>query len=127
MIDTGMNLYVGWLSMLGGALSGAVMGMFFHRPDWLGGYGSFQRRLVRLGHIAFFGLGLLNILFGLSAYPLRIEGVALTIASVGFIVGAVTMPLFCFLRAWQSRARYFFVIPVVSMVAAISAVLLGGG
>ncbi len=31
-------------------------------PEWLGDYSSLPRRLMRLGHIAFFGLGILNIL-----------------------------------------------------------------
>ena len=40
--------------MLAGVLSGMAMGLFFHQDGWLGGYGSFRRRLLRLGHIAFY-------------------------------------------------------------------------
>lgn len=29
-------------------LSGITLGLFFHNPQWLGGYGSWQRRMVRL-------------------------------------------------------------------------------
>ena len=32
----------------------------------MGGYGSFRRRLTRLGHIAFFGLGFVNLFYGLG-------------------------------------------------------------
>jgi len=46
-----MNILAGWLGVLGGVLSGAVIGLFFHRDDWAGGYGSFSRRMLRLGHI----------------------------------------------------------------------------
>ena len=53
----------GWSGFLGGVLSGAVMGLLFHREDWLGGYGSRERRMVRLGHISFFGIGLINLFF----------------------------------------------------------------
>ena len=60
------NLVVGWAGMLGGVLTGAAIGLFFEREEWMGGYASFPRRLARLGHIAFFGLGFLNILFGLK-------------------------------------------------------------
>lgn len=125
MIDPATNLYVGWLAMLGGALSGAVAGIFFHREEWLGGYGSFRRRLIRLGHISFFGLGFLNILFALSAPLLHPGGLAVSVASVSFTVGATTMPLCCFLTAWQSPARFLFPIPVLSVVVGVSATLLG--
>jgi hypothetical protein len=50
-----------------GALTGMVMGMWSFDgplavPGWLGDYGSTARRLVRLGHIACFGIGILNLL-----------------------------------------------------------------
>ena len=32
----------------------------------MGGYGSFRRRLARLGHISFFGLGFLNLLLAFT-------------------------------------------------------------
>jgi hypothetical protein len=51
-----LNLVAGWTGFIGGAVSGALIGLFFHKENWLGGYSSFPRRLVRLGHIAFFSL-----------------------------------------------------------------------
>ncbi len=68
------SLRAGWLGMLGGVLSGAVIGLFFLKPDWMGGYGSQPRRLVRLGHISFFGIGLINLFFALSLTPLAVGG-----------------------------------------------------
>jgi len=118
------NLYLGWALLLCGALSGAIIGQFFHRSDWLGGYDSFPRRLVRLGHISFFGLGMINILFALSAQLFQTQGVAVNVASVCFTLGAVTMPLCCFLSAWQMRTKFCFVVPVVSVMVGISALLV---
>ena len=43
-------------------MTGAVLGLRFHRDDFLGGYGSFRRRIVRLGHIAMAALGMINVL-----------------------------------------------------------------
>ncbi len=60
-----INVYAAWIAFLLGGLAGAASGLFFHNEQWLGGYGSWPRRMIRLGHIAFFGLGLLN----LSAAP----------------------------------------------------------
>ena len=62
-----LNLILAWLWILLGFATGMVLGMFFHGENWLGGYGSFKRRMYRLGHISFFGLGVVNLLFCLTA------------------------------------------------------------
>jgi hypothetical protein len=112
--------------MLAGVLSGAVLGLFFHREDWMGGYGSYRRRLARLGHIAFFGLGFLNLIFAATASQLPLAGQELTIASWALILGAVTMPLCCFLSAWRKPMRHLFPIPVLSVTTGLLAILIGG-
>ncbi|MFC1664966.1 hypothetical protein ACFL17_04970 [Pseudomonadota bacterium] len=121
-----LHFMVGWGCMLFGALSGAVMGLFFHRDDWVGGYSSFRRRLLRLGHMAFFGLGFLNLLFGITLQGISLSDPYLTIASLGFVVGALTMPLCCLLAAWRKPFRHLFPIPVLSIFAGIVPTLLGG-
>jgi hypothetical protein len=120
-----VNLLFGWIGMLAGVLSGAFAGLLFHREDWMGGYSSYRRRLARLGHISFFGLGFLNLLFAATApqIPLRIG--YLRIASCGFIIGAITMPICCFLSAWRKPFRHLFPIPVVAVTGAILAMLMG--
>ena len=120
-----LSLLVGWLSMLGGALSGAAIGLRFHRETWLGGYASLRRRLLRLGHIAFFGLGFVNLLFGLSIRALPVPGPFGEIAAAGFALGAVTMPLLCFLAAWRASFRQLFPVPVAGVVAGITSLLIG--
>ena len=60
-----LNWQFGWLLVLAAFATGAVMGLSFHREDFLGGYDSFRRRLVRLGHIALAALGMMNVLFAL--------------------------------------------------------------
>jgi hypothetical protein len=121
------NLLAGWLGMLGGVLSGAVIGLFFHREDWMGGYASFRRRMTRLGHISFFGLGFLNIMFAATTGLVALPALALRLASLGLIVGAVTMPVCCFLSAWRKPFRHLFPIPVAGLSAAIVALLIGWG
>jgi len=119
------NLLAGWIGMLGGAVSGALIGLFFHQDQWMGGYGSFRRRLTRLGHISFFGLGFLNLLFGLGLKAVPLPALHAEVASLGFIAGAVTMPLCCFMAAWRPQFRHLFPIPVASVIAAILSILLG--
>ena len=119
------NLLAGWIGFLAGALTGAWMGLQFHREEWLGGYGSFPRRMIRLGHIACFGLGLINILFALTAALLPVSA-AVHAGSALLVVGMITMPLNCFLTAWRKPFRHLFFIPVLSLIAAIVLILLGG-
>ena len=112
-----LNLLVAWLWLVLGFLSGLGMGLFFHREDWLGGYSSFRRRLYRLAHISFFGLGVVNLCFYLTAraVPLAVSGVSA--ASIAFILGAIAMPICCVVMAHQPRARWLFALPVVSLLA----------
>jgi hypothetical protein len=91
----------------------------------MGGYGSFRRRLTRLGHISFFGLGFLNLLFGLSLKAVPLAMPQAQIASAGLILGAITMPLCCFLAAWRPALRRLFPIPVLSVAGGLVALLAG--
>ena len=118
-----VNLFAGWAGLLAGVLSGAILGLFFHRDDWMGGYDSYRRRLARLGHISFFGLGFVNILFGLTVATLGLTGPYLGLASRCLLVGAVTMPTVCFLSAWRKPWRHLFPIPVASVFVGISLLL----
>jgi hypothetical protein len=120
-----INLIGGWLGMLAGVLSGGVVGLFFYRDEWMGGYGSWRRRLTRLGHISFFGLGFLNLMFAATAGQLLLAGSYLKVASVGLLVGAITMPICCFLSAWRKPMRHLFPIPVVAVTVGIVAILAG--
>ena len=120
-----LNLVAGWVGMLAGVLSGAVIGLYFHREDWMGGYGSHRRRLTRLGHISFFGLGFLNLIFGVTAPPLNVQGSYFDVASISLVVAAITMPICCFLTAWKKPFRHLFPIPVTAAAVGILAVLLG--
>jgi hypothetical protein len=113
-----INLYAAWIGFLLGCLAGMVPGLFFHAEDWFGGYGSWRRRMIRLAHIAFFGLGFLNLAAALTADVLRIES-GLTAASYLLIVGAVAMPTVCYLSAWKMHFRRLFFIPAASVTAAI--------
>ena len=120
-----LNLIGGWLGMLAGVASGAIVGLSFHREDWMGGYQSYRRRLTRLGHISFFGLGFLNLLFAMTSRELLLAGVYLWLASWALIVGAVTMPLCCFLSAWRKPWRHLFPLPVLSVTTGILSILIG--
>ena len=110
------NLILAWLWILLGFVTGMVQGLFFHRENWLGGYGSFKRRMYRLAHISFFGLGAVNLLFYLTTQNLALAGPAAGIASWAFIAGAITMPVCCVVMAHFPRAHLIFTVPVISLI-----------
>ncbi len=110
-----LNLTLAWLWVVLGFVSGFLLGLNFHREDWLGGYGSFRRRLYRLGHISFFGLGLANLMFYFTIRLLGLAGAALEMASWGFIIGAVSMPVCCLVMAHRPELRALFLIPVLGL------------
>jgi hypothetical protein len=112
-----INLIVAWVALLLGFGSGAVMGMKFHAENWLGGYNSYKRRMYRLGHISFFGLAMVNLMFYFVAQGFQTARVSVGIASWSFVVGAVTMPICCALMAQSARWRNAFAVPVCSLIS----------
>jgi hypothetical protein len=112
-------LLCSWIGVLLGVLSGALIGLFFHRDDFLGGYQSFQRRLLRLGHISFFGLGFLNFFFVLTGALLAFSEAQARPAAIALLAGAASMPAVCFLSAWRKPMRHLFFLPVGSVAAGI--------
>ena len=113
-----INLHAAWIGFLLGCVAGALPGLFFHGEEWLGGYGSWPRRMIRLGHVAFFGIGALNLGFALTVRTLGLEG-GLQTTSVLLIVGAVAMPTVCYLSAWKATFRNLFFIPATSVTVGI--------
>jgi hypothetical protein len=107
------NMVAGWTGMFLGLLAGASIGLFFHQESFAGGYASFRRRLMRLGHVAFFGLGILNVLYALTLDFMAVELRFPVLASSSLIAGAVLMPLVCFLSAWRRAFRHLFALPVI--------------
>ncbi len=120
-----LNWIVGWGLVLAAFVSGAMLGFGFHRDDFLGGYTSFRRRMVRLGHIALAALGMMNVIFALSPWPAVGTGIS-TGAGACFIAGGVLMPAVCFLSAWRESLRRLFFLPVLSLIAAVVLTLIGG-
>jgi hypothetical protein len=119
------NELFGWIWLLAGLLAGLTLGMRFQRQDWLGGYASHPRRLIRLGHISFLGLGIINILFALGGERLRLAPGAGEVASWALIAGGVTMPACCGLMAWRPALQPLFAVPVVSLVLGTALIVLG--
>ena len=107
----------GWIDICIGCVAGAAQGLFFHSENWLGGYNSWARRMLRLGHISLVALGLLNLAFALSMTVLGIAEGTLWPSRL-LLTGMVSMPLVCYLSAFKSDFRNLFFIPALSVIAA---------
>src|SRR5262249_7811311 len=129
MAHTLLNWYFGWSLVLSAFLTGAGLGLYFHQDNFLGGYASFRRRIVRLGHISQAALGMMNVLYSVSARSAVCSSgadwhcVLPRAASICFVVGGITMPLVCYLTGWREGFRHLFFIPVTSLMLAVSLTL----
>ncbi len=111
-----MNITAAWIAILVGFIEGAVIGLFFHREDWLGGYTSWARRLMRLGHISLFGLAFVNIAFAWSVKTLDMSFDTVAVPACLFIAALITMPLVCHACALYKPIRHLFFVPVACLI-----------
>ncbi len=103
---------IGWSLVVLGFASGALLGLRFHEEGMLGGYASWPRRLLRLGHVACIALGMLNLLLAATvpAAPLS--------AAVALALGGFAMPAACLVAAFRPNWRALFVVPVALLLFA---------
>lgn len=122
-----LNLWVAWIAMLLGALSGAAQGLFFRNETWWGGYNSWRRRITRLGHIAFFGIAFVNIAFVASVASTGLTR-GLAYPSYHFAAANFLMPAVCYLSAIDQRFANLFFLPVAAVLGGVISFLfvLGG-
>ena len=88
-------------------------------PSWLGDYHETARRLARLGHIAFFGLGILNLLLARELPCLALGPRAKRLASMTMNFGNVFLPLTLFAAAAWHPLKYFMSVPATSVLVAL--------
>lgn len=117
-----MSVAIGWWLISVGFLTGAVFGLLAQSENWLGGYASRTRRLLRLGHIALIALGALNVVWPLTTTARNSTSLT-TVITGCFVVGGLTMGPVCFLSAMNWRCRMAFVIPSTALI--VGALLAG--
>ena len=119
-----LHLWGAWTGVLAGMASGAMLGLMFHKDDWLGGYNSWPRRMLRLGHISFFGIAFLN--FAFAATAIASEKTLHSWASPLLLAGAILMPAVCVLSAWRKPLRSLFPLPVICLGSAVTLIIWTG-
>ena len=112
------NVIFGWVWMCLGFVFGMILGLRAEGENWLGGYASVTRRYLRLGHVAFIALSIINILYGKELASVDLSDNMKNIGSYLMIFGAVGVPITCISAAFKRKTRYFLPVPV-------SAILIG--
>jgi hypothetical protein len=115
---------VGWTSLAVGVGVGLVMGLWafdgpLQPPAWMGDYTDTSRRLVRLGHIAFIGLGLIDILIERELARSAVAPGARAVASWAMVVGNVMLPVTLFAAAAFRPLKYFMALPATAVFIAL--------
>lgn len=121
---TDLNAIVAWAGILAGVVMGIVLGLRFQDAAWLGGYASWPRRLLRLGHISFFGIALLNLAFAVTVHRLGWHPITRW-SGIGLAAAEGLMPAVCFLAAWRPAFRRAFFVPVSCVLLGVVGLLLG--
>ena len=124
------NRRVGWLSTCLGVISGSIMGLWsfdgpFAVPAWLGEYDQTSRRLARLGHIAFFGLGILNLLLASEMRRTSLGTIGRRVASWAMNFGNVFLPLTLFAAAAYRPLKYSMSAPALAVFIALAVTAYG--
>ena len=119
------NVIFGWVWLFVGVLFAIWMGLYAFEPDWLGGYTSLSRRLLRLSHIAFIALSLTNILYGLFIDTVQLNGSLKKIGAFSLIVASIFMPAVCLLSILDRFFQFFFFIPALSFACGIFVMAFG--
>lgn len=124
------NRMIAWVGFSLGIGTGLVMGLWSFDgpvsvPGWLGAYADTSRRLARLGHIALFGLGFLNLHLAarLSDCPLSSASKRLAARAMNF--GNVGLPLTLFAAAAVPWFKYVLPVPALSVALAVTLATVG--
>lgn len=120
-----LNRAIGFTSLLIGVATGMIIGLWSFGgplpvPDGIGDYGELPRRFLRLGHIAFFGLGLINLTIAGHCCRLNFDQTARQRTLMLINLGNIGLPPLLLLAAWQPVLLYLMPVPVLCVFAALA-------
>ena len=124
------NRAIGWASLAAGAGTGLILGLWSFDgpvavPAWLGDYTDTARRLARLGHIALFGLGILNLLLARELERSSLGAGGRRAASFLMNLGNIGLPLALFAAAAWRPCKYLLPIPALGVFFSVALAALG--
>lgn len=119
------NVIFGWAWMCMGFIMGMVLGIWAEGKEWLGGYASVTRRFLRLGHVAFIALSIINILYGKELASVDLSDSMKNIGSYLMIFGAVGVPITCLCAAFIRKSKYFLPLPASALLIGTIILVIG--
>ena len=125
MISGQINILFGWAWMCVGFLSGMILGIRSEGEQWLGGYASLKRRYLRLAHVAFVALSIINILYGRELGNVDLPNHFSNIGSALMVFGATGVPLACISAAFFRKTRYLLPVPAIAVLIGVIILLIG--
>ena len=125
MISGQINIIFGWAWMCLGFIFGMTLGMWAEEEKWLGGYTSMARRYLRLAHVAFIALSVINILYGKELGSVALPAHIKNIGSVLMIFGAAGVPIACISAAFYRKAKYFLPLPASAVLIGTAILVVG--
>ena len=120
-----VNILFGWAWMCVGFLSGMILGLRAEGEQWLGGYVSVTRRYLRLSHVAFIALSIINILYGKELAAVNLPVHIKNIGSYLMIFGAAGVPLTCISAAFFRKTKYFLPLSALAVLTGSSILVIG--
>lgn len=122
------NISFGWVWILVGLAVGAVIGMWSFNgpmPSPVGDYTSLPRRMLRLSHIAFIALAMINILYGYEIDKIKLQNKLKSIGSMCMIYGAILMPIFLIAAVFFEPLKYLTMISATLIMIAVAIMAIG--
>lgn len=119
-----------WAWMAVGIAIGACLGMFafegpLPEPRVLTDYSSCNRRLLRLGHVAFIMLPLISMSYAEHIGATTLSPSTQVSAVVLCWIGMVGVPLVCVVSAFYRPIKYAFPVPVASFLVCLVMMAVG--
>jgi len=120
-----VNVTFGWIWILVGLVVGMILGLKAEGEHWLGGYSSLTRRYLRLGHIAFIALAIINILYGKELVSASLSDTSKNLGSFLMIFGAAGVPIACLTAAFWRKAKYLLPLSATSLLIGVFIIVVG--
>lgn len=122
------NISFGWVWILVGIILGAVMSLWSFNgplPSPVGDYSSLPRRLLRLSHIAFIALAIMNILYGYEVDKINMKEKFKKIGSKCMMYGAILMPILLLAAVFLEPLKYLTIIPAILIIISVLIMVFG--
>lgn len=120
-----INVIFGWVWICLGFIIGMTLGLWAEGENWLGGYVSVTRRYLRLGHVAFIALPIINILYGKELVIADLSESMKYAGSYLMIFGAIGVPITCIAAAFMRKTRYFLPLPALAILIGTIILVMG--